>query len=406
MIDAVRLAGQGAAQIVTPARLIMAVFFMHAFVLTNWFPRIPDIQHKLQIGPGDLSLGLLGSPVGTLIALPFAGAIIERLSPRLTIMIAFTLYCIGFTLPGWAWNVPSLFAALFVFGLSVPVVDVAMNVEADRIERSLGRRIMNTCHGFWSVGTMFGSVTGAGFAALMIEPRWHMLIIAVVALPIALTIARALPQIAADPLPAGERPPRFALPSLSLIGLCAFSFGMLLVEGAALDWSAVYMRDVVKISAGATGLGFGAFALFMAIGRLLGDRLAERYGPVALARTCCLTCFIGIVGLVTATSLVQAVISLAAAGFGVSVAAPLSVSAAAGRGDRPAAVNVAALSLIAFSAFLVEPPLIGFASEAGGLRIGMAMVIPMIVMSTLLAGQLRRRTSTPSPPNPLSEIAT
>jgi MFS family permease len=393
-------------RIVTPARLIMTVFMMHAFVMTNWFPRIPDVQQKLGIGPGDLSLGLLGTPIGTIIALLFAGSIVERLSARRTILIAFALYCVAFTLPGWAWNVPSLFAALFLVGLSLPVVDVAMNVEADRIERHSGRRIMNTCHGFWSVGAIIGGVMGAGFAGWAVEPRWHLLFVSAVSLPIALVVARALPEVADAPSSDAIRPPRIALPTLSLLGLCVFAFGMLLVEGAALDWSAVYLREVIGISPAATGFGFAAFALFMAIGRFLGDRLAERYGPVAVARTCSLICLAGVIALVTATTLVQAVIGLAGAGLGVSVAVPLAVSAAAGRGDRPAAVNVAALSLVSFTGFLVEPPLIGFGAEFAGLRIGFALVIPAVVGSILLAGHVRRRAVTAVPANPMSEIAT
>ena len=377
--------------LISPGRLIMAVFFLHAFVLTNWYPRIPDMQRVLEVGPGELSLALLGAPLGTMIALPFAGSLIERLSPRRAIMIAFAFYCAAFSLPGWAWSVPTLFGALLLAGMTGPLVDVSMNVEADRIERASGRRIMNTCHGFWAVGAMAGGLVGAAIAGLGVAPRWHMPLTCAVSLPIALLVARALPQISEDRPPAAFRAPRFSLPSRNLLGLCAFSFGMIVAEGAALDWSAVFLRDVVGTSAAATGLGYGAFAISMAGGRFLGDRLADRYGPVLLARSCCLIGLVGVIAVVTATSLVQAVLGLAAMGFGVSVAIPLSVTAAASRGDRPAAVNVAALSLIAFSGFLVEPPLVGFAAEIGGLRVGLAMVLPLIVMSTLLAGELVRR---------------
>ena len=59
----------------TPPRLIMAVFFMHAVVMWNWYPRIADVLAKLDVTRGDLSLGLLGGPVGTLVALVFAGLV-------------------------------------------------------------------------------------------------------------------------------------------------------------------------------------------------------------------------------------------------------------------------------------------------------------------------------------------
>jgi MFS family permease len=393
------------ARTVGPRRLVMAVFFLHAFVMTNWFPRIPDVQATLGVGPADLSLGLLGSPVGTVLALPFAGGIIERLTPRRTIMIAFTIYAFGLCLPGFAFNVPTLFAGLFVLGLALPVVDVAMNVEADRIERTLGRRIMSTCHGFWSIGSIAGSVIGAGFAAIPLPPMIHLPIIAIVALPILLVVARSLPVVPAPAEPPEEKPPRFALPTLALLPLCIFAFGMLLVESAALDWSGIFLRDVVGVSAGATAFGFGAFAAFMTLGRLMGDRLSATYGPVAVARTLGIIGIAGMAILVTASGLLQAAIGLAAAGLGVSVAVPLAVSAAASRGDRPAAVNVAALSLISFSGFLVEPPLVGFISQMSDLRIGLAATIPILIVSTVLAGNVRRRRPLEREPvSPLPEV--
>ncbi len=107
-----------------------------------------------------------------------------------------------------------------------------MNVEADRIERGLGRRIMSTCHGFWSVGLMAGGLIGAGFTAAGMTPQAHMIVAVVAALPVAARHrACRLPDHPAVPVP-GERLPRIALPSLGLLPLCAFSFGMLVVEGA------------------------------------------------------------------------------------------------------------------------------------------------------------------------------
>lgn len=393
-------------RIATPPRLIMAVFFMHSVVIGNWLQRIPDVQARLGVGTDDLSLALLGGPFGTLIALFFAGPIVERLTPKRTIILLFIAYYVAYCLPGWTWSIPSLFAALFLVGLSQPVVDVAMNVEADRIERGLGRRIMSTCHGFWSIGLMAGGLIGAGFIAAGLTPQWHMIVAILIALPAALAISAALPDHPAVPS-TGEHLPRIALPTWGLLPLCFFSLGMLVAEGSGLDWSTVFLRDVVKISPELTGIAFGAFALFMAIGRLLGDRLAERYGPVALARTCCMICFAGFVGLVTSTSFIQAALSLAAAGFGISVAVPLSVTAAAGRGDRPAAVNVASLAQVSFAGFLIEPRLVGVTSGAWGLRVGLATVLPLVLMSILLAGELRRRARPAAaiPSQPISETA-
>ena len=392
---------------VTPARLVMTIFVMHSFVMTNWFPRIPDMQAKLGVGTGDLSLGLLGASIGTLVSLPFAGQIIEWLSPRRAIIVAFVFYGLAYALVGWAWSVPRLFAGLFLAGLFLPVVDVAMNVEADRIEAAIGRRIMNTCHGFWSIGSILGGLSGAVFASLHVDIRWHLAIVAVVSIPIALTVAFRLPRLAAGPVQDGKRLFRIALPTLSLLPLCIFAFGMLLVEAAALDWSSLFMRSVMEATPFGAGVGFAAFTVAMAAGRFVGDWAIGRFGPVAVARSCGLIGLAGLVALVTAPVFLQAVIGLAAIGLGVSVAVPLSVSAAASRGDRPASVNVAALSLVSFGGFLVEPPLVGFGAEWGGsLRVGLALLIPAIVVSIVLAGHVRRTVKAPVPANPLSELAT
>jgi MFS family permease len=374
--------------LMTPARLVMAVFFMQAAVFANWLQRIPDIQAKLGVGPGGLSIALLGGPLASLAALAVVGAAVERLTPRLTIFYAFCAYSFAILLPGWAWDVPSLFVALFLLGLVYPVVDVAMNVEANRIERSLGRRIMSTCHGFWSIGTAAGALVGAGFAEFGIDTRWHLLAIGVVALAFSLTVPRKLPvlerQAASDLL----RRRVFTLPTPGMLGVCFFAFGMILVEMGTRNWSAIFLRDTLAGSPAAAGIGYGAFAFAMAVGRFLGDRLTDRWGPTTLARICTCIAIAGVAAVVAAIGVPMGILGFALAGLGVSIAYPLAVTAVAGRGDRPAALNVAAFSLFTSSSALIAPPLIGFVADAGGMRVGLAMLLPSLAVSLLLTGEL------------------
>src|SRR5690606_30324938 len=108
-------------------------FVVHAFGVTNIWPRIPDLQAKLGVGPGELSIAMLGLPVATVVAVPFAGSLVSRFGPRSIMAVALPITTLSIALPGWAFDVVTLFLALFVIGLSYPVVDIAMNVEADRI---------------------------------------------------------------------------------------------------------------------------------------------------------------------------------------------------------------------------------------------------------------------------------
>ncbi|CAN5371850.1 MFS transporter [soil metagenome] len=371
----------------TPARLIMSVFFIQAVGLANFFPRIPDLQARFGVETGELSLGLLGSTVATLFALPFAGPIIERFGPRRVLMVCLALYMVALAGLGWVQNVPMLFAALFLVGLPYPIVDVAMNVEADREERVLGRRIMSTCHGWWSLGAVAGGLTAAAFAALNVDPGWHLMIVAALALPVGILVTRSLPERAAAPTEAVRRRV-FTLPSLGILGLCLFLFGSLMIEVTARNWSGIFVREVTGGAPAFAGITYGAFALFMAGGRLAGDRLVDRFGPVALARICYAVILAGITLVVFAATPAMVVAGFAAAGFGVSVAFPLSVTAAVARGDQPAAVNIAALQLVGITAFLSGPPLIGYIAEATSLRVGLAILLPVIAVSAFMAREL------------------
>ncbi len=382
---------------VTPTRLIMAVFFVQAFSLTNWFPRIPDVQARLGLGPAELSICLIGMSLGSFCVTFFTGPLVDRLSPRKTMLVGMVLFYVALTLPGWTWDAPSLFVALALMGASYVVVDVAMNVEAARIQETGGRRILSTCHGFWSLGSVAGSVIGAQFAQADVRAWLHLLI-----------VARRQPAGGAD---AGtgaagharhtgaDRPrrPMLALPSMAMVGVCIYAFGVILAELTTRNWGAVYLRETIGTSAAATGWGLGIFSLMMAAGRLAGDRLTDRIGAVALGRLCAATAVAGVLALVTAQNLPMALVGFAAIGLGVSVGFPLSVSAAAARGDRPPAINVATLSLIAYSGSLVGPPLVGFVAQGAGLRIGLATLLPLMVLSALFAGELRRKASAKRP---------
>jgi fucose permease len=231
---------------------------------------------------------------------------------------------------------------------------------------------------------------GFQFAQFGVDPRWHLLITGLIFVPLGIWTASALPTL--ERRPATERPPIVSLPSKAMAGLCIFAFGVLLAELTARNWGAVYLREVIGASPGVSAVAFGAFTLFMAIARLTGDWLTDRFGPVALGRFCAAMAVAGVVVLLAAGNIYVATIGFAALGIGVSVGFPLAVTAAASLGDRAPSTNVAALALIAYIGSLIGPPLVGFVAQGAGLRWGLAAILPLMVLSALFAGSLRRRT--------------
>lgn len=378
----------------TPQRLIMAVFFLQPVAFGSWLVRIPDVQSHLELGPAGLALALLGMPIGILLTLPFAGRLVGWLGARRILIWGFPTYLCAMMLPAFSNSLWALFVTLAILGVSIATLELALNVKADRVEKSSGAMIMSTCHGFWGLGIMAGSLLGSGLAALGLTPATAIVLVAVLLMPVCQMASRLLPTYPPDAqVDAPSEKKRFDLPGAALLGICFFTLGITMTEGAIADWSAVYLRDVFGSDAALAGLGYSLFALTLALGRFVGDRLKARFGAVSLARVCGVLALAGILVVVTSPAHYVTLIGFALVGLGASVGFPLAVTAAASLTDRPAASSVAVLSFVALIGFLVGPPLIGFVAEVGGLRVGIAMLLPGLVLSLVLTGMLAPRSA-------------
>ena len=370
---------------------VFGVFFFESVVLGNWIPRIPEVKAALGLSDTLLGLCLLAMPLGSLSGLAVAGRVTERLGLRGACRLVLPLWALAFTLPAFAGSAATLALALLVGGLAVALVEVAMNTEADVVEASVGRRIMSRCHGFWSLGSMAGAVLGSLFAHAGVPLGVHFAIVMPLVAIAGFLCASALPP---DP-PAARAAeavaePLFRLPAPGIVALCAMPLGVMLVEGAFIDWSAVFMRSVLDAPPLVIGAAYAFFSVVMAVTRLSGDAIADRVGDLAVVRVSGLAATAGVALFALAPNVPVAFAGSALAGVGVAIVYPLAVSAAARRPGRSPADNVAALTMIAFSAFLLGPPLIGLVSDALGLRPALALLAPLAFTTVLLAGEVAR----------------
>jgi len=377
---------------------IVALFFVHALALGAIHTRIPDIQLALGLSEAQLGLVLIGQPLGALSMFLFASRIIERFSPRLVILVMMPLVTVSAAMITVIPNAIAMFGLLAVNGVGFSLTNIAINVEADRIEAASGARIMNTCHGAWSIGFLVTSLLGAALRGLDVAPWMHLwalvpvvgVLIAVVVAPMPVTPARAH---------AGDNKRRLAWPTLATLGLVAFGLGAGLSEGAARAWSIIYLRDSFEVAAWIESLALPALLVTMSVGRLLADRWIDRFGPVRVARALASIAIAGLVLLVVAPNAWAALGGFGLVGLGICVLYPLMLSAAARLGDRPASENVAATTLIFQLVNLGAPVLIGTVAEAFDLRTAFAMLLPLLALTWLMAGKLTpTRPVTASPP--------
>jgi MFS family permease len=370
---------------------IYICFFLFACSVGALLARIPDLQSALNIDKSHLGLTLIGMAMGSLISLTFASPIIARLGARSTAFLTVLGTSALISVVPWLDTAPQVFFILFCEGLLAGALEVNLNVEIDRIEAQLGRGIMNRAHGFWSVGFFFTALAASAIRQLEISMRVHLavgfLIVAVVG---SLCIA-GIRNAPARPVANATKPPLIAFPTLSLLPLCIIGIGAFLIEGAGIDWSTIYMRDTFALEPWIEGLGLTFFTFFMASARLLVDPFVDRFGARTVAIVLLLTTIIGILSISMAPHPYVALIGFGLLGSGCSAVYPLAVSAAAQRTDRPAYLNVGAISQMSFVIFFLAPPALGFVAEYAGIRTSYLTCLPIVFAALLSVGALPPR---------------
>jgi MFS family permease len=363
-----------------PQIKIFGAFFVYSFAMGSMFPRLPDIQRAMDVGEGQLGLALIGSALGTLISLTFAGRLIEAVGYRRILLIAIPLLSALYASAMWADGPLIFFLLLVPVGLTIGAIEIIINIEADRVEHAIGRRIMSRAHAFWSLGFFAAGMVGAFIAQAGISPQLHLMMMIPVILIATLIL---LGQFQPAPHRTGsstEDTPRLARPTMTIMALVAVCLSAMLMEGAGIDWSAIYMRDMFAAEPFWAGFAVAVVAGSQAFARFFADGFVERYSPVLVARILLVILGIGVVIVFLAPSAWASYLGFAMIGVGSSALFPLAMSAAAQQTDRPAAINVAALAQFSFTAFLLGPPLLGFVAEHYGIQWTFGVGLPLVIL--------------------------
>lgn len=264
---------------------VAAVFAVHGAVTGSFATRVPWIQDHASVSAGQLGLALAFPALGASLAMPLAGRVSHRFGARTALRGLISLWTLSLALPALAPNLPTLCLALFVYGATAGMADVAMNALGVEIENRLGRSIMSGLHGMWSAGALIGAAGGTLAAHLGSDARLHHVLAAATLTVVGVGACRWVLDL--RPTEDEEPPPRFALPPRSALLIGAVGFCAVFAEGASLDWSAVYLRDELGTSDGLAAASTTGFMLTMAVARLVGDSVVNRFGAVRTVRAGC-----------------------------------------------------------------------------------------------------------------------
>lgn len=374
---------------------MLAYFVLLGLTEGMWVARIPDVKAGLHLNDGLLGASLLVGPAGLVAVMPLAGRLADHFGSTRLIRPAGAAVAV---LPLFLWTASGLaqvLVAVLAFGVAGGMLSVGLNAQGVQVEQAYGRPLMASFHASFSVGGLAGALLGGWLAWRQVgtvrHPQTAVLGVVVLAgLAVAVAAGRWLardpgghggrppsrrwpargPRVRGWPVRRGPRLPR--LTGLGLLALCC-----LIADGAAGTWSGVYLRDNLAAPRGYAAAGFAGFSLAMAAGRMAGDRIAARFGPVSLVRGGGLLTSAGLAAALCTHSPVGAVIGFAACGAGLSCTVPQFLSAA-GRVDpeRPGA-GIARVASMGYFGLVGGPPLIGGCASMAGLRAALGLPVAL-----------------------------
>ncbi|WP_129310351.1 MFS transporter [Streptomyces sp. L2] len=365
---------------------VAAVFAVHGAVTGSFATRVPWVQEHASLSAGQLGFALAFTALGASCAMPLAGRISHTFGSRTALRGLIALWTLSLVLPALAPNLYTLCLAMFTYGACAGMADVAMNALGVEVERLLGKSIMSGLHGMWSAGALIGSAGGTLAAHLGADARVHFLLAAAVLTVLGVLAAGRVLDV--QPAEDEEPPPRFALPPRSALLIGAVGFCAVFAEGASLDWSAVYLRDQLDTSAGLAAATTTGFMLTMAVARIAGDAVVNRFGAVRTVRAGGFLAVLGGVLIVVAGHPAVAMAGFALMGLGIAVVVPLCFAAAGHAGPNPSQA-IAGVATITYTSGLIAPSLIGGVAQATSLMVSFCVVSALAFGLALFAGVLR-----------------
>ena len=374
---------------------VTVAFAAHAMLSGLLGPWIPRIKAQAGLDASGLGIALTGFAVGLLAGTRVSDPAIRRWGGRRVVRGGIPTMGVGFALLPAARSLASLTLLFLGIGLLAGLIDVAMNIEAVAVERRFDRRVMSAIHGTWSVALFVGAALASAGIAAGLSIGVHLPISAALVVAVSGVFLRWLPDVGE---PAGEaRTGRRDDPNVGRTGpslvllLCLVAAGSFLVEGIAVEWSAVFLRESVGADPGAAGLGVVAFSAGMAASRFVGDRLVARFGQSIVVRIGASSAFVALGAMLIVPDVVPSIAAFGIVGLGLGPVVPLAFRTA-GRTRRPGHASALPLVVTAgYSGSIVGPLLVGFIADLASLRIAFLVPVVACAVSALAAGATRDR---------------
>jgi predicted MFS family arabinose efflux permease len=361
------------------------VFLVAGAAMAAWAPLVPFAKANANVDNSVLGLVLLCLGGGSLITMPLAGRLVARYGCRVVILASALLACAMLPLLTVASSPVLLAVSLLLFGAGIGAMDVSMNLQAIVVERDAGRAMMSGFHAMFSLGGILGALAMSGALAAGMSPTFaSSVIVAALVIACIASASHLITQRSAHP------GPMFGIPRGIVLLIGALAASCFLMEGAVLDWSAIYLSSIRGLDVSRAGIGYAAFSAAMVLGRSTGDRVVERFGRRTTLTTGAACAAFGVALVVSMPDWRASVVGFMVIGLGCSNVVPILFTAAGRQTVMPESLAVPAVTTMGYAGLLAGPAAIGLIAGQVGLTIAFALLAVMMSAAALLGRRLPR----------------
>ncbi len=353
---------------------------------------MPAIKAQAHASDRLLGMALLGSAIGGMVAMYFAPRVAEKLG-RYQLPIMAALVILALQMPLLATNPTRIFVMMVVLGVMTASLDIGSNMRISQLEERHGLHLMNVNHAMFSL--CFGG--SALFVAYLRRAGLDMEVV----LPLMGVVIAALALFTWEgaawrPVEKGaeDDAPPSRLPMIFIAMTAVMLFVSFVGENAIEAWSALFIERTLGGLPGEGGFGPSTLGFVMAFFRLIGQVTTERLGEERMVFASGVLGVIGLLVLATAPAQTQAIVGIAITAIGMAVIVPTANSLLGKmvhREQRGLAISRA--WMIGFSGYFIGPSMIGFVSQAFGLRIAfvcVAVLVSAIIPAVMVIHSQRR----------------
>jgi MFS family permease len=365
-----------------------AFFFISGFGYAAWASRIPTIRTELHLSDSMLGTLLLAMPVGLLCTLPLTNYLLGKFSSRSIMLFGSLFFNSVLLITGFVSAIWQLFIMLFCFGSSRNLLNISMNAQAVSVQRQYKKKsVITAFHGVWSIAGFLGAALGYLMVSFDIGTAWHFPAVGLAMMGITFWQYR---HTVYEPPEANKRKTLFAWPDKAILNYAFIVFICMACENTMYDWSGVYFQKTMHAAPAVATAAFASYMVMMTVGRFAGDHIVNKVGIKTVLSYCSLLLTVGFLIPVLFPFPVAGFFGFMMAGLGVSCIAPLVFSLAGQSANQSSATAMASISSISYFGFLLVPPLIGFLSEAIGIRISFGIITAMAALMIYLISRIKK----------------